>query len=286
MGQGILRSCAQAGDAVLAIRHNRPLQFLGDGDGGIACELNDEDAVRSIFENHTFDALIHTAGLTNVDQCEDDPDLAKALNCDIGVTLARLCAEYGRKFVFISTDHLYDGTKPLRAEGDPVSPINMYAKSKVMGEDGVLKANPDALIIRTNFFGKGLPWRSSLTDWLHDKFSNGQRVPAFIDSYFSPISIPLLAGAIQALCSKGASGIFNVGGRERLSKYEFACSYADFFGFERALIDKTKMADIGLKAPRPADMSMDVSKVGEVLGEPMPDIRDSFLSIKNDYDPN
>ncbi len=250
------------------------------------CDLKDHAAVNDMLRHIAPDVLIHTAGLTSVDKCETDPDQAFLLNTEIPAQLATWCAHHGKRYIFISSDHVTGGQKPLFTEQDAVSPVNVYARTKAQAEQKVQAICPQALSIRTNFFSRGPLWRKSLTDWLWDKAVADEKIPAFTDSYFSPISALYLAHAIYLLAQTNESGIFHVGGGERLSKYEFALAFVDFFGFDRALVQPSLTADAHLSAPRPADMSMSVRKVEDALGQSMPTVLQSFESIRKDYRPD
>ena len=286
LGQAMIPYLANQGHEVYALCHKHSLSYASPLVHEIKCDLREKAAVADILDEIAPDILIHAAGLTSVDQCENDPELAFFLNTEIPTRLAKWCAHYNTRYVFISSDHVTGGVKPLFNEQDEIAPVNVYAQSKAQAEDLVLSACPAALAIRTNFFGRGPAWRTSLTDWLWDKALASEVIPAFTDSYFSPISALLLAQNINALASGSEVGLFHVGGSERLSKYEFALAFVDFFKFDRALVRPSLTADAQLSAPRPADMSMSVKKVEAALGWAMPTVVQSFESIQEDYRAN
>jgi dTDP-4-dehydrorhamnose reductase len=100
------------------------------------------------------------AGFTWVDGCEQQPQKANKMNCTGPAVLAAAAAAAGAKVVWYSTDYIFDGgvTTPGGAtgkagpysEGDDVAPLNVYGSSKLAGEAAVLKADPTAIVIRTN----------------------------------------------------------------------------------------------------------------------------------------
>lgn len=282
LGQVLSPYLAERGNNVRAFCHTHPVLKKSDVIQEVHCDLKDRIALGKALD-HDCDVLIHTAGLTSVDKCETSPDEAFFLNTDIPVYLAEWCACHGKRYVFISSDHVTGGQKPLFSEEDAVAPVNVYAQTKAKAERDVLAVNPDALVLRTNFFGRGPEWRKSLTDWLWDKAVAGETIPAFTDSYFSPISVVHLTQAIADLSVTNEKGVFHVGGSERLSKYDFALKFVDYFGFDRTLVQSSLTADAHLSAPRPADMSMGVRKVEKALSRSMPTIIQGFQSIESDY---
>lgn len=283
LGHVLVPHLAERGFHVCAVSHSHALPQASSHVTGVRCDLRNTSDLSALLEKTSPDVIIHAAGLTSVDQCETDPVQAFLLNTAIPETLAIWCSAHQKKYVFISSDHVTGGHKALFTEDDPISPVNVYAESKARAEHAVMEACPQAQILRTNFFGKGPDWRKSLTDWLWDKASVSETIPAFTDSYFSPLSVHYLSQAITDLSLTSESGIFHAGGSERLSKHEFALKFVEFFGFDRALVKPSLTADAHLSAPRPADMSMSVQKIESVLGRSMPTIQQSFESIKDDY---
>ena len=123
--------------------------------------------------------VIHTAGLTNVEQCESNPSLARHVNVDLAGNVAEACALAGVAMVHVSTDHLFSGQVPLVEENHAVEPQNMYGRTKAEAEDRVLSIYPDALVVRTNFFGWGTGYRQSFSDWVIHNLSRGKPVRLF-----------------------------------------------------------------------------------------------------------
>jgi dTDP-4-dehydrorhamnose reductase len=150
----------------------------------------------------------------------------------------------------------------------------------VDGERRVLDADPSALVIRTNFFGLGLPWRQSLSDWMIAKLCDGEGVRAFTDSHFTPIHLDHLAPIMADLIECDASGIFHVAGRDRISKFDFARKLCKQAGLSLDLVKPGKLEDANLVAPRPHDMSLSTEKIANLLGRPMPTIDEGIAALK------
>ncbi len=128
------------------------------------CDITNEIALGELLAEANPTHIIHCAALTNVDQCETNPDLATKLHVTAPANMANWANKNHRKMVYISTDHLWDGTKQYVEETDITHPLNSYAKTKSIGENHVLTEDPNALIARTNFYGEGLEWRASFSD--------------------------------------------------------------------------------------------------------------------------
>ena len=146
--------------AVTILLHHKRISISGvDTD---IVSLSSLDECSSVLVKHQPDIVIHTAGLTSVEKCESNNDLAHELNVDLARNLSIACSENGIKLVHISTDHLFSGEQELATEITDTNPLNNYANTKVKAEQLVLEKCKDALVIRTNFFGWGTKYRQSL----------------------------------------------------------------------------------------------------------------------------
>lgn len=244
--------------------HRRRLRLRGVQ--AVVLPLDSGQSLARALDEIRPDAIVHAAGLSNVDDCERDPAAAHAINAELAGTVAAAAAERGVKLVHISTDHLFAGTGSMYAESDPPQPLNAYAGSKLAGERLVAQRCPQALIVRTNFFGWGHAFRKSISDWAIEGLRAQQRLRAFDDVFFTPILAARLARAVHALVAAGTSGIVHVCGDERVSKHEFAMRLAAAFGLSTAGIERGRYADAGLAAPRPRDMSLSNARARGILG--------------------
>jgi dTDP-4-dehydrorhamnose reductase len=225
--------------------------------------------------------IVHTAGLTNVDECEADPITAYRLNVETAQHVARVARALGAQLVHISTDHLFDGTKPWQTEEDSPTPLNVYAKTKWQAEQAVREACPDALVIRTNFFGWGTSVRTSFSDWILHYLENSRDLTMFSDVFFTPILINDLVEFILDLVAHQAKGIFHVAGGERLSKYSFALQIAEQFGYQTDRIRAISVEDFPFQARRPKDMSLSSGKVESCLQVRMPSVAEGLERLRH-----
>jgi len=244
-----------------------------------ALVLDDPAQLRAQIEKVLPDLVVHTAGLTSVDRCELFPALAHQANVDIAKNVAQAAATHGAALVHISTDHLFSGQRSMCTESELPEPINQYGRTKALAETAVMQVNPAALVVRTNFFGWGHATRQSFSDWLIYNLRAGKELPLFDNVFFTPILADVLALAAHELVEKGASGIFNLVGDRRLSKYEFARILADHFSLPEHLLLQRSLDASGLVAARPHDMSLDNRKAREVLGRGLGNVSDYLAAL-------
>src|ERR1051325_2051376 len=160
----------------------------------VQADLTRPGAVSRLIEAVRPDAMIHTAANANIDSCESDPPGARYLNAEIPGSLAEACAKSDIRFIHISTDAVFDGTKDgVYVEDDLPNPLSIYAQTKLAGEQAVLSANANAAVARVNFFGWSLSGTRSLSEFFVNKLSTGQQCNGFTDVYFCPMFVGDLA---------------------------------------------------------------------------------------------
>jgi dTDP-4-dehydrorhamnose reductase len=252
-----------------------------DGGQAVKLDLASFEVAERTLRHFQPDVVIHTVGLTSVDACEADPALAYSLNVEAANFTAKSARALGAKLVHISTDHLFDGIAPWRREEDAPYPLNVYARTKAQAEDVVLQACPDALVIRTNFFGWGTSVRASFSDWIINSLEQGRELTMFYDVFFTPILINDLVELILGLVGRGAKGIFHVTGGERVSKYDFAIKLAEVFDYPRDKIRAISVENFSFKALRPKDMSLSSEKAEKYLRMPMPTVAEGLERLRS-----
>ncbi len=227
-------------------------------------DLTNLDRVRAEIDRIAPDAVIHTAAASSPNFCQSHPDQSYQINVTASAQLARICAAAKIPFVFTSTDLVFDGTQPPYLETDPVSPINTYGEQKVAAERDILTAYPQATICRMPLmFGISPPTATSfIQPWMSALLSR-QSLQLFTDEFRTPVSATTAAqGLLMAL--KVAPGILNLGGNERVSRYEFGRLLAEVFEFDLSLLAPISQRDLPMAAPRAADVSLDSTKAIEL----------------------
>lgn len=176
-------------------------------------DLEDLAAIGPALEGLTFDLLINCSALTNVDACEDEPERSRRINAEVPVVLARECRRHGAACVHIGTDYVFDGaaSEPY-TEDDRPAPLSVYGETKLEGEEGVLREDPGALVLRTSrLFSVERP---GFPEWVIGKAldSGGEPIPVVGDKFANLTradGIPVLLDQLLAVPDQ-AHGIFNL----------------------------------------------------------------------------
>ena len=228
------------------------------------------------------DLMINCAALTNVDLCESNPSMANQINTEWPKKLALLSKKIKAKFVHISTDHLFDGKKEIYDEGDQISPLNQYAKTKAAAEKEVLLIDKNALIVRTNFFGWGLSYRKSFSDFILEGLRNKTDLQLFSDIFYSPIYIGELVRLIHLALEKKCVGIYNFVGTENISKYDFGMALAEAFDLSNKNISSSYIGEKKDLVPRPKNMALSNEKLLKRLDQPILTLKEQLMFLKED----
>ncbi len=237
----------------------------------VSADLTQPEAIERLLEDTQPDVVINCAAIAILDTCEAQPELAYRLNAVFPEELAAATKRLGIQMVHLSTDAVFDGVRGCYREDDPPSPINHYGRTKVAGEQGVLHANPDALVARVNFYGWSLRGKRSLAEWFYYQLAAGQPVKGFTDVFFCPLEVNDLIDILLEMAALRLNGLYHVVSSECLNKYEFGLRIARQFGFDDGLIVPISWKDSGLKADRSTNLQLNADKLAGMLGRLPPE---------------
>ncbi len=237
----------------------------------VKADLLDPEVEHQLLDTVKPDAVIHTAALANLEACEEQPETARLLNAQLPGELADACARRGIRMMHISTDAVFDGTKDgVYTEEDTPNPQGIYAGTKLEGERNVLSANPDAVVVRVNFFGWSLSGTRSLPEFFINNLSAGKLAQGFTDVFFCPLFVGDLGEMLLKVLKRELSGIYHVVGSESLSKFDFGVAIARRFNMDERLIEPVSVEESTLIARRSHNLRLSVHKLSTALDEPIP----------------
>ena len=244
------------------------------------------DWIRRAIERNTIDIIVNCCGLTDVEQCERDNELAELLNISFPQILAMAARSSGCRLVHISTDHLFNKLigERMMTEEDVVCPVNYYAKTKYKGELAVLENYPQkSLVVRTNFLGRSVSQKPSYTDWLISRLRRREEVFVAYDVYFNPIHYASLINGVESLLLNDCSGVFNIASDDYSSKYQFACQLESMMygSMEESIIRPICLDETNMRRPR--NMILSNQKFRSVTGGELGALSDQLSILANDY---
>ena len=212
------------------------------------------------------DFVIHTGGLTDVDECERNADLAQLVNGTATGELAEAARVINAHFTYVSTDYVFDGREGSYDENAKPNPINEYGRSKYLGERLLTESGVDFAIARPSvIYGWGRYWKPNYALSVVRSLKEKRKVFAADDLFSSPTLNTQLADNLLELATRKLTGIYHVSGLSRISRLEFAREIAVHFTLDPTEIVRVNSSMLQLIAKRPQDSSLNVSKATKTL---------------------
>ena len=231
-------------------------------------DITDAEQVAEVIEKARPDVIIHTAAMTNVDQCEAEKDLCWAMNVKALEYLVEACEKYDIFLCHLSTDFVFDGQSGPYSEEDKLSPISFYGWSKYAAEEVVKRSKCTWSIVRTVLvYGITNDMsRSNIILWVKNSLEQHKPIKVVTDQFRTPTLAEDLAMGCWLVVDKKAEGIFHISGKDFLTPYEMAIKTADFFQLDKTLISQVDSSNFTQPAKRPARTGFVLDKAFSVLG--------------------
>jgi len=234
------------------------------------------------FKHIQFDYIIHCSAEVNVNLCETDKEHAYKSN--VQATNNLFSKAIAKKYIYISTDSVFDGQIGRYTEESVVNPLNYYATTKLLGEVAVKECTENHYILRTNIFGFTTPMKKSLFEWAYTELQEGRTINGFSNMYFNPLYVGHLADFINLLLQSDAPfGTYNLGIDKPISKYDFLLKIAQEFDFKLEKIVKTEFNPADFVAPRALNTTLDISKIKSIFNDFDFSLHKSFSILQNDF---
>lgn len=232
--------------------------------------------------------------------CEKEPERATLVNATSVQNLLQIANQYwpcGRhtRFILFSTDWVYSGDERVGNQlynQDIIEsslPRTSYGKSKLLAEQYTKELSENYAILRCapiyGVPGPVSPLRKSFVDWILKTLKEGKSLSLFADEFRTPVCVRDVLIASYKLLSSDATGIFNMGGPERVSRYEVGLALCTTFGFDPSLATagsiptlSTPSSSSSIFLERPRDLAMDSTKIETALGFKLTPLLDGLKS--------
>lgn len=231
-------------------------------------DVCDPKALDGVFRQYQPSHVIHTAAMTNVDQCEEMPEACHALNVLAVEQMVKACERYGAYLCHLSTDFIFDGANGPYDEEAPACPISIYGESKWQAEQIIQGGKMNWGIART-ILVYGIVQdmsRSNIILWVKNALEQGKKIQVVTDQFRTPTLAEDLAMGCWLMVKQEAQGIFNISGSDLLTPYDMAIKTAAFFGLAQDLIEPADSSNFQQKAKRPAKTGFLLDKAKTKLG--------------------
>lgn len=229
--------------------------------------------------------IINALGFTNIDLCENEKD-SYFVNVEIVKNIFLIKKKFKLKFnlIHFSTDQLYDSKNKIFNKENSVAIINnKYSKQKLASEKICLKNN--ALVFRTNFFGKTKSKNPTFSDWIFKKFKKKKNFYLFKDIFFNPLRTETISKIVLKIILTNKiwmQGLYNLGSKGFINKSNFAIKFAKktkIYNKNYTIVNSNKILNI----KRSKNMIMSNSKFIKNFKIKLPSINDEINNESRNY---
>ena len=270
-----------------------PLAEIGDvtAPGRDGLDLTAPDTIQSAVRAAAPDVIVNAAAYTAVDDAENEPDRAEAINARGPGVLAETAAEVGAWLVHYSTDYVFDGTstRPY-VERDATNPINVYGRTKRAGERTIQAAGGPHLILRTSWVYSAR--RSNFLRSMLRLADEHDTLTIVDDQTGTPTSAGWIAAATATILQRlrdwdvpeAESGLYHLAASGQTSWYGFARAIFARFGRDHVTVEPIPTAEYPTPAARPAYTVLDSSKVRTTFGLDIPTWSEQLDGLRRDME--
>jgi dTDP-4-dehydrorhamnose reductase len=246
--------------------------FVADVDpdmraGFLQVNITDQAAIDQLVETLLPTAIVNVAAIADIDRAEREKDLAYQVNVQGARSIAESCARRGIRYVFFSSDAVFDGEGSQYSEDDPQHPVNYYGQTKAEAEQAVLQTCPTAAVVRISLvLGYPVVSGNAFFANLESKLREKQPVSAPTYEIRTPVDVITLTECVLELCSNDFCGVLHIGTTDSISRYDLSVDVARRMGFVQDFIQPQLAPEAKPgRAPRHKNGIINVAKAQRIL---------------------
>jgi dTDP-4-dehydrorhamnose reductase len=231
-------------------------------------DFTDPASIKHVVDYWKPAAIIHAGAMTQVDPCEEDPLTCYQVNVEGTDYLLDAAKTVGARFIFVSTDFVFDGVAGPYKEDDTPAPISVYGHSKWEAEKLVMRSGLDWAIVRTVLV-YGTPFsgtRANIISWTRDSLQAGKTIKVVSDQWRTPTYVADLAKAIFDTLRLDARGIYHVSGKDFMTPYDMALRTARLLQLDESLLVRVDASTFSQPGKRPPRTGFIIDKARKDLG--------------------
>ncbi|MBK7228220.1 MAG: dTDP-4-dehydrorhamnose reductase [Ignavibacteriales bacterium] len=233
----------------------------------VQSDISNRNEIKKAIYDFCPDFIINAAAYTNVDKSESERELTWKINVKGVEYLSDAARVLDSHLIHISTDYIFDGKDGPYTENDIPNPLGYYARTKLASENTLKISGSRNTILRTNvLYGTAKFSRPDFVKWVVDSLRAKKEIRIVDDQINNPTFIDDLVQGINKVVELRKEGIYNIGGDEFLSRYDFTIMIAEFFKLDKSLIKRIKTEDLNQPARRPLKSGLITIKAQSELG--------------------
>lgn len=249
----------------------------------LQCDVTKRNEIKKTILDFYPDYIINASAYTNVDKSETERELAWKINVKGIEYIAEAARVLDTRIVHMSTDYIFDGREGPYAEDEKPRPLGYYARTKLASENALKMSGVLYTILRTNvLYGADSYSKTGFVRWLVNSLRDGKDVRIVTDQINNPTFVDDLVQAINKVVEYNKTGIYNIGGKEFLSRFEFSEIIADYFGLDKSLIKPITTNELKQPARRPLKSGLITLKAETELGYKPHSIKETLAIIKKE----
>ena len=244
-------------------------------------DVRNEESITDCIKKIKPNYIINCSANVDSDFLEKNPDIAFSINAEGAKNIAKVSKKYNVRLIHISTDAVFDGEKGSYIEEDLTNPINVYGKSKALGENLVKENSTDYVIVRTNIFGIDVNGRDFISNIVKN-LKNQKQMTGFDDILFTPLEVSNLSEMISEIAKTDYCGIIHLSSDTSISKFQFILQVADIFELDKSLIQKGTSEEVKFVAKRPKNLTLSNNKAKKILRTRIVPLKESLKKLRMD----
>jgi dTDP-4-dehydrorhamnose reductase len=243
-------------------------------------DMRDAAAVERLVAEVQPDVVIHPAAQPHVDWCEDHVEESYAVNVAGTINVARAAHNVGARYLFFSTDYVFDGSSgPYREDATP-NPLSIYGKHKLEAERRIAGIVENHLIVRVcGVYGYEKQPKNFVMGLL-TRCRRGEPTSAPSDQWGNPTYVDNLVAAVHEMADSSMRGVLHIVGPDYLDRVAFARLVCEVFEIDAALLRPKTTAELGQRAPRPLRGGLDTTKARALLKTRLLSPRDGLVLMR------
>jgi dTDP-4-dehydrorhamnose reductase len=280
VGYSLARSLGDLGD-VHATVHKNPVDLPDVTEHPL--NLLVPASVDTVVAAAEPDILIHSAAVTDVEECERNWHLAYTVNVRSTMRFAELMRKRQRPVILISTDLVYGGERGHYRETDIASPLSSYGWTKLIAESHVARASESNTILRAALiYGKGPGDRHGFVGWMRRALEAGEKITLYQDEYRTPLYLGNLVSVVREVIQNQTGGLYHIAGTERINRYDLGMRFANVFGLPADRIEPGSVED-HKGVPRARDCSLNTDRASAVFETEFLTVREGLRELREEW---
>lgn len=269
VGQHVVKKAQEGGVQVIAVsRKHVSANPSTPSTEFRQCDLSHPASVMALIQETKPNTVIHAAGISGIDEAQNNPDLAYEVNVNCTKHIALACSRNQIRLILLSTDAVFGDNLDRHAENELPSPVNVYGQTKSEAEQVCSQTCKDYVIVRPCLIlGYPIATVNCFYVALERSLRSGKAVLVATDENRSPVDVHTLTEALLELTQSNYVGKLHVASKNFMNRFALSQILAEKMGFQREQI--TQLVTTNERAPRHKNGILDVSLAAQILKTPM-----------------